>query len=424
MNHRRITTAAELQQYCRWLADCPSIAFDTEFVSEHTYRPVLCLIQVAAQGELAVIDPLAIGDVKPFWERLAAPGHVTIVHAGRGEVEFSLRAVGHAPTGLFDVQLAAGLVGAEYPSGYHVLVSRILRQRLKKHETRTDWRRRPLSKRQLDYALQDVIYLPALYDALQARLRESNRTVWMEEEMADWLVGVQKALSHERWRRVSGNAGLDRRELAILRELFHWREAEAKRRDQPVRRVLRDDLIVELARRQSADPQRIGAVRGMERGDLRKRLPQLAECVQRGLDVPEADLPVRIPGDQLPQLSVLGQLLFAALGSLCREADLSPSLVGTPNDLRELIVYRDRKKSQNSPLPKGEGQGVRADLPKNSPHPSPLPRGEGTSHRKIPRLARGWRAEFVGRLFEDLLDGKLAIRIADADSDAPLKFEP
>jgi ribonuclease D len=390
LNYRRITTADELEQYCRTLAGCPTIALDTEFVSEHTYRPVLCLIQVAAGGELAAIDPLALENVKPFWEALAAPGHVTILHAGRSEVEFSLRAVGCAPAGLFDVQLAAGLAGGEYPAGYNSLVSKILGRKLRKHETRTDWRRRPLSKRQIDYALQDVLYLHDLYEALQTRLQDRERAAWMQEEMESWLHGVERSISHERWRRISGQAGLDRRELAILRELFHWREDEAKRRDQPVRRVLRDDLIVELARRQSADPQRIGAVRGMERGDLRKRLPQLAACVQRGLDVPEEELPVRTPGDQLPQLSVLGQLLFAALGSICRQADLAPALVGTPNDIRELIVHRAHK----------------------------------LQSKKIPRLARGWRAEFVGRLFEDLLDGKLSIRIVDADSDAPLAFEP
>ena len=170
--------------------------------------------------------------------------------------------------------------------------------------------------------------------------------------MATWREEIERSLSHERWRRVSGNAALDAAGLAIIRELFQWRDAEAQRRNQPARRILRDDLIVELARRGSADVGRIRAVRGMERGDLQRRLGDIAAAIQRGLDLPEADRPVRVPRQQVPELSVLGQFLFAALGSICRQAQLSPNLVGTPNDIREWIAYR-----------MGRGRGSRAGFP-------------------------------------------------------------
>jgi ribonuclease D len=372
------------------LVSCKSIAFDTEFVSEHTFRPVLCLVQVLADGELAVLDSMTIDDMNPFWEAIAVPGHETIVHAGRGELEFCLRAVGRRPADLFDVQIAAALVGVEYPAGYGTLVSKLLGQRSAKHETRTDWRRRPLTKRQIEYALIDVLHLPPLRDVLQKRLGELGRLTWMEEEMATWQEEVEQSISHERWRRVPGNTGLDNRALAVLRELFRWRDAEAQRRNQPARRVLRDDLLIELARRGSADPQHIRSVRGMERGDLLRRLDSLAAAVQKGLDVPEEECPPKTPSNQMAQLSVLGQFLFSALGSICRQAELSPSIVGTPNDIRELIAYDTRKHKPKKP----------------------------------PRLSRGWRAEFVGRLFDDLISGKVAIRIADATADAPLSFEP
>jgi ribonuclease D len=117
VQYRDITTDEQLREYCRELSLAKSIAFDTEFVSEHTYRPVLCLIQVAADGQLAVIDPITIGDVTSFWEAVAAPGHETIVHAGRGELEFCLQAVDRWPERLFDVQIAAALAGSEYPAG-------------------------------------------------------------------------------------------------------------------------------------------------------------------------------------------------------------------------------------------------------------------------------------------------------------------
>ena len=156
MQYQYITTDQQLQDLCNELRQAEVIAFDTEFVSEDSYLPELCLIQVAAGEQIALIDPLAIGDVTPFWKTLAEPGHKTIVHAGREELRFSLFAIEQAPHDLYDVQIAGGIVGLEYPASYGTLVHKLLGKNLAKGETRTDWRRRPLSTRQLDYAVQDV----------------------------------------------------------------------------------------------------------------------------------------------------------------------------------------------------------------------------------------------------------------------------
>jgi ribonuclease D len=389
VQYRNITNDEQLREYCGELTAHKQAAFDTEFVSENTFRPVLCLIQVAAEGELAVIDPLGIEDLSPFWNTLAAEGRTTIVHSGRSEVEFSIQSIGRPPAGLFDVQIAAGLIGVEYPAGYGNLLAKVLGLKVKKHETRTDWQRRPLSKKQIEYALLDALHLEPLYETLSKRLAKLGRVEWMAEEMASWETDLEKALSHERWRRVSGNAGLDARALAVLRELYHWREREAHRRNQPARRVLRDDLIVELAKRGSADPKQIQAVRGMERGDLARRVNDLSACIGKALELPDDECPRRIQVDQMPQLSVLGQFLFAALGSLCRESELAPALVGTPNDIRELIVQRTHQ----------------------------------VKSKKTPRLAKGWRAHFVGELFDELLDGKIAVRVTAPNEESPLSFE-
>jgi ribonuclease D len=158
-----------------------------------------------------------------------------------------------------------------------------------------------------------------------------------------------------------------------------------------VRRVLRDDLLVELARRQTADEKRIHAVRGLERGDLKRQLPRIAEAIRRGLDLPEDQCPsASRERETSMHLSVLGQFLFSALGSLCRQMDLAPGLVGTPSDVRDWIAFRT-------------GQ---------------------TSLARPPRLARGWRATVVGQVFDDLLAGKLSIRVGDAASEHPLRLEP
>jgi ribonuclease D len=390
VTYDNITTDVQLREYCQSLAGCPSIAVDTEFVSEDTYRPELCLVQVSAGDREAVIDAVTISDMRPFWEALVSGDHETIVHAGRGEMEFCLQSAGCLPKRLFDVQIAAGLVGIEYPAGYGTLISKILGETSEKHETRTDWRRRPLSKRQIEYAVNDVYYLPLVRQKLHARLEELGRLDWINEEMDTWREDFLLSMSNERWRRVSGNSGLDQRSLAIVRELWKWRETEAQHRNQPARRVLRDDLIVELARRQTADIKRIRALRGMDRGDLVRRINDLASCVQRALSLPEEQCPPRTPREPTPQLSVLGQFLFAALGSICRQSQLAPNLVGSPTDIRDWIACRLAPENQN---------------------------------RRVPQLARGWRAGFIGRLFEDLLAGKTAIRIGDPSSDHPLLIE-
>ncbi len=390
MSHVNVITDSELQHYSKQLAACPWIAFDTEFVSERTYRPVLCLVQVATEDGLALIDALAVDDMTPFWQAVADPGHETLVHAGRSELEFCLRAVGRRPAGWFDVQIAAGLVGIEYPAGLRTLASKTLGQTPKMDETRTDWRRRPLTHRQIDYALDDVRYLPPIRDAIRSRLESLGRLAWLDEEMATWQDEAERALSQERWRRVSGNSRLDRQSLAVLRELWRWRESEAERRDCPPRRVLRDDLIVELAKRKTAELKRIQAVRGLERRDLKRVLPAIAERIEHALSLPEPQWPAA-PSfrEKEPQIAVLGQFLYSALGSICRQASLAPGLVGTPSDVRQLIAYRTGR------------------VPNEQP----------------PRLARGWRAEVVGNLFDELLAGRKSIRIGDPASEHPLVFE-
>ncbi|HWL74889.1 MAG TPA: ribonuclease D, partial [Burkholderiaceae bacterium] len=370
MNYDNIISQSQLVQFCRDLADADSICFDTEFVSEDTYRSELCLVQVAAGDRLAVIDPYPVGDMTPFWELIAAPGHETIVHAGREELVFALTTVGRPPANMFDVQIAAGLIGLEYPASYGNLMYRLVGESLKKGETRTDWRRRPLTRHQIEYALDDVRYLKAMRDKLHGQLQSLGRLPWMATEMKAWQDDVAASLSRERWRRVSGISGLNARALAIVREVWRWREDEAQHRDCPPKRVLRDDLIIELAKRRSTDPKQIRAVRGMERGDLQRALPRLAECVDHALKLPDSELPQNTRRETPAQLNMLGQFLSAALTSICRTAQIAPSIVGTANDVRDLIAFR-----------MGYGDG------------------------ETPALAEGWRAEVVGQLIDDLLAG-------------------
>lgn len=381
-----------LIDFCREIAEADSIAFDTEFISEDSYQPELCLIQVAAAGRLAVIDPLAIADLQPFWELVSRPGHTTIVHSGREEFRFCVRSGCARPRDWFDVQLAAAFIGMEYPAAYGTLLYKLIGKSVSKGETRTDWRRRPLSRTQLEYALEDVRHLEPMRDILLSRLRELGRELWFQEDIEQWQDEVEEQDQNQNWRRVAGISSLSARSLAIVRELWAWRDEEAKRRNCPPRRLLRDDLLVELARRKIADEKRIGAVRGLER--YRRHLGEIANRIQTALDLPDDQCP-RLEtknNANTPPFGLLGQYLNASLGVISRSAQLAPTLVGTVQDVRDLIAYR---------LELGASNG-----------------------RQPPLLAKGWRAEVVGRVIDDLLEGRLVMRVQDPLADQPLVFEP
>lgn len=388
--YRHITTARDLDHLVEDLAAHPFLAFDTEFVSEHTYRSHLCLVQIAAPDTLAVIDALEVPNLEPFWRLLAEEGRTTVVHAGREEFGFILHAIGTRPSSLFDIQVAAGLVDHDYPAGYAAICRRMLGVSTSKGETRTDWRIRPLSEAQMQYALDDVRHLERLWRLLEDKLAKLGRSEWMIEEMASWQADVTESFERKRWRRVSGLNGLSRRELAVARELWHWRDRLAEERNMPPKRVLRDDLLVELAKRKSPDERQIKAIRGMQRSDFRHIIGDISKAIDTGLKLPDSECPGgerhRAPP---PQLAMLGQFLATAIAGLCRQMNIAPSLVGTASDMRDLLAYKLGYRDEDD----------------------------------VPVLARGWRADLVGTIVDDLLEGRAALRIGDPRSSDPLVIE-
>jgi ribonuclease D len=386
---QHITTDKELREFCQRAKDCRFLGFDTEFVSENRYRPELCLLQIAADGEYAIVDTLAVKDINPFWELLVEGSHVTIAHAAREEFLFCFRACGKRPQKLFDVQLAAGMMGLEYPASYGNLVSKLLNSRIDKGETRTDWMRRPLSKRQIDYALSDVVYLQALYDHILAELDRLNRRHWFEEEMDDWQTALEKTESEPQWHRVAGITSLNRRALAIVRELWIARDQEAEKKNRPPKRVLPDDLIVELAKRGTSAPDRLRAIRGFENRVARSLTSSIAAAIQRANDLPDNKLPKRMPRGKTMNLGLLGQFLNTALKIVCKSESIAPNIVGTAQDVRTMAAWR---------------LGM-------------------IELKSDPELATGWRSEIVGQLVDRVLDGTIAIRVDDPRSSNPLRLE-
>jgi ribonuclease D len=301
-------------------------------------------------------------------------------------MEFCHRSIGQMPPKLFDVQVAAGFVGNEYPLGFASLLRQFLHVTLRKTETRTTWNQRPLTPLQVEYALDDVRYLEALRRSIKTQLAEQDRLDWYYEEIEHVKHQLKTYFETPQWRSLPKISNLPPRELAILRELWLWREEMARQRNVPSSRAFRDDLLVELSRRRTSDEKRIAALRGMQRQDLGRLLPDIMLAVTRGLELPEQDLPIPPLRTSYPQYSVLTQVLYAVLGSICKRNRIAPLLVGNPNDIRELIA---------------------AEL--------------GTLPESItPRLATGWRAHLVGTLLFDLLHGSKTLQIDYNFPDEPL----
>ena len=388
MQHEYIESTKALEAYCHELAKHEVIAFDTEFVSEDRYRPQLCLVQVAAGDTLAIIDPLPIGDTQPFWDLLVEPGRTVIAHAAREESRFCYRFTGKPIANLFDTQLAAGFVGMEYPASLGNLVNRLVNKTLPKGETRTNWRHRPLSKDQVTYALHDVTDLEAMYKKLMKMIDKLGRREWVEEET---VLNQQKVIdgeTRENWRRVSGSSGLNPRQLETVKHIWRWREKRAKAKDRLPKRVIRDDLIVELAKRGSSDVKKIRNIRGLDRRGFVDHYDDIAAAIQDALDVPESELPKRGRGTRRVASPMLSQFLSTSIACISRQHKLAPPIVGNADDVRELLGYELDKRKNDS----------------------------------TPSLLKGWRGEIVGKTFRRILAGELAIRVADVTENQPLEF--
>jgi len=381
-----VTDSSGVRTCCEDVAASPQIAFDTEFVGEETYVPHLCLVQVATPNALYVLDPFDCGPLDEFWKLVADPARVSVVHAGREEVRICNGAIGRPPGNLFDVQIAAGLLGLGYPLGYGPLIQSVLRKRLAKGETLTDWRKRPLSQQQIRYAFDDVRDLLAVWKRMDAKLTKLGRSAWAKEEFDNF---VRKAMMEggevERWRRLKGVSNLDAQRLAIVREVYLWREEAAARRNRPARTVLRDDLIVEIAKRSPKREEEISSLRGLGRADT----AGILEAVERAGRLSPEEWPEELERDNDPHaVALVASLLNVVLADWCARQELTTPLVATSADVRKLV----RAAAKGEPPPPDSG------------------------------LTAGWRREQVLPVLQEVLEGKRALRVRSLEGDVPLEY--
>lgn len=383
-----IADSPALIELVEHLRSAGRFAFDTEFVSEETYEPVLCLAQVATTDRIAAIDTMAIRDLGPLWDVLNDPAVEVVMHAAGEDLRIMLQRAGRLPARVVDVQVAAGLVGGSYPLSLGNLVRSELGITVAGGETRTDWRRRPLSPAQTAYALDDVRYLLEIADRINDRLRDANRLDWAEDEYRSRLEAVAaRSEDEDRWRRIPGVNGLNRRGMEAARRLEAWRHAEARRANRPVRQMLRDDLLVGIAKRLPATRKDLEALRDVQRSPIMSRVREVLEVIAEAQLVPEAELPRHGPRyDEGPGLPMVVSLLQAALGRCCVERRVAASLVGSSSDLKELVRWH----------------------------------AAGYPATWRPALSEGWRGTVCGHALIDVLTGRCALRIDDPTADVPV----
>ncbi len=325
-------------------------------MGEDSFHPHLEIIQVSAGGIAAIIDHQAVPELDPFFDLLADARIQKVVHAGRQDLEIFSVLSGTVPAPVFDTQVAAAMVGYGQQVGYAQLVQIVVGLLLEKSETFTNWSQRPLTRHQLDYALEDVRHLFALQDHLFDRLKTLGRLDWVEEEFRRLLALADEEARNPRLRyqRIKGWEGLKPRARGVLREVAAWREVEAKRRDRPRGRILRDEILIEVARRAPATVQALAAMRGIQPSHVEKYGDALVAAVQQGMNVPERDLPHVEKRQRIdPETAGLADLLGTALKVRAVEASIAPQLLATSGDLETFALHRGKGPAEKLPLMQG-----------------------------------------------------------------------
>jgi ribonuclease D len=385
-----ITTPGQLAKLVEHLRESGRFSLDTEFVSEDTFEPILCLLQLATRQRLAVIDPLAVRDLSPLWALVNDPSIEVVMHAAGEDLRICHLKTGSLPRRVFDVQIAAGLVGLSYPLSLVNLVYQVFSKGLSGSETRTDWRHRPLTPAQLEYALDDVRYLLDLADHFSARLTQLGRTEWALAEFEDLVHSVALRAANDRWRRLPGLNHLGRRCLEMVRRLADWREDEARRLNRPIRQVLRDDLLVAIAKRQPRNRRELEALRDFNRPALLNRSQEILAILEEARNAPEDQLPdLATRHEERAGLSTVTNLLSAALAQRCAQNQIAGSIVANVADLKELVRWYVDGRDQTRP----------------------------------PSLLQGWRADFCGGLLLDVIEGRFALRVIEPGSEFPVAVE-
>jgi len=368
-----IATSEDLAAVCARMAQHPFVTVDTEFLRETTYYPLLCVAQMATTDEAVVIDTLAPGiDLAPFFNLLANEKVVKVFHAARQDIEIVWNMAGKIPHPIFDTQVAAMVLGYGDSISYDQLVQRITGDQLDKSNRFTDWTRRPLSDAQLSYAVSDVTHLRDVYLKLAADLEKRGRTNWVESEM-DVLTSPEtyRADPERAWERLKSRVRKPK-DLAVLMEVAAWREREAQTRDVPRSRVLKDEVIGDIAVQHPTSVEKLGHLRSLPKGFERSRWgEQIVDAVKRGLERDPKTLPRLERFKAAPNGAATVELLKVLLRMTAEKHGVAAKVIATVDELDRIAADDE------------------ADVPS----------------------LKGWRRELFGEKALALKHGKLALAV-------------
>jgi len=335
-----IVTTAELAEVCARMARHPYVTVDTEFLRESTYYPLLCVAQMASPEEAVVIDALAPGiDLAPLFTLMTDENVCKVFHAARQDIEIVWNMAGKIPHPIFDTQVAAMVLGYGDSIAYDALVQRITGDALDKSHRFTDWSRRPLSEAQIFYARSDVTHLRDVYLKLAADLQKRERTSWVEAEM-EVLTSPEtyRADPARAWERLRTRARKPK-DLAVLMEVAAWREREAQTRDVPRSRVLKDDVVGDIATQAPTTVERLGAMRSLPKGFERSRWgPEIVAAVQRGLERDPKTLPRLERFRPAPNGAAIVELLKVLLRMTAERHGVAAKVIATVDDLEQIAA--------------------------------------------------------------------------------------
>ncbi len=371
-----IDTTEALSAFCQDMAAEPFVTVDTEFIRETTYWPQLCLVQIAGRDRAVAIDPLADGiDLAPFFSLMENPSVLKVFHAARQDLEIIWNLGRLIPSPIFDTQVAAMVCGFGDSISYDQLVQRICGGQIDKSSRFTDWSRRPLSHKQVTYALSDVTYLRNVYLALQTSLDEQDRSHWVREEMAILTSSDTYDVRPEQaWKRLKMRVKRPR-DLAVMMTVAEWREAEAQSRDMPRNRILKDDAIYEIATQKPTTPDALAKLRAVPKGYHRSRhAAGLLAAVEAGLAIDPDAIP-RIERHQPPPngIGAVVDLLKVLLKAVSESEGVAARIIATVDDLTRIAA------DDAAPV----------------------------------AALNGWRREIFGEKALDLKHGRLCLRVMD-----------
>ena len=340
-----ITTPEELSSTITELSKSPFVTVDTEFIRETTFWPELCLIQMAAPGVEALVDPLAPGmDLAPFFALMADESVIKVFHAARQDIEIVVHLGGLIPHPVFDTQIAAMVCGFGDSVSYDQLVQKITGAQIDKSSRFTDWRHRPLSDKQLTYALGDVTHLVEVYEHLRDRLAKDGRAHWLNEEM-EVLTTRETYVPHpeDAWKRLKMRVRKPQ-EFAVLQAVATWREREARERNVPRGRVLKDDAIYEIAQQQPRDTTALGRLRTTPKGwERSSSAAALLAAVNAALAIPKEDLP-KVPRQSQPSegANAAAEILKVLLRIIAEKEGVAPKIIASGDDIDRIAAEGEK----------------------------------------------------------------------------------